>query len=439
MAQIITIIISNIIIYSIITQNNTIGEYISEVGYLDGINKILIGMISIIYSIIIIKTKKREEKWLILLSEIIVILTLLTIDIFIFYILFELSVVPLFLLIGFYGSKNRWNAAKTYYIYSLIGGLFLLVAIIILYIKYGTTNLLIYNVKLNNDINKEYLYLIWIALFITLAIKIPIYPLHSWLPLAHSEASTKGSVILAGIILKLGTYGIFRYLLSMSTEVPTEIINIIKVLGIISIIYGSMLALNQIDIKKIIAYSSIIHINFSICSLFSSLPGTYGMYSSYVGSVYLMYTHGILSSAMFILIGILYQRFHTRIITYYNDLISYMPIFTIYFFLFTLNLLSLPTTASFISEYLILQGIYHNNIYLGIIVTSFIFLNTLFTLSLFNRMTFGKTTSYLLYFKDLSLIECTTLTILLIISLIMGIYPSSILSFFSIPVLTLLS
>lgn len=456
------------------------GWYTFTIG-IDGLSLILTILTTMLFPILIILIPERmrfeEVKNMIiilLVLESIILLLLFSLDLFLFYVLFELLLIPLFIIIGRYGSKETiiqsiseieivqekerinytseyvgeskkisktsMEATKRFFIYSLIGSLFMLISIIILYYKFGSTNNEILQLKnyqslfsLNTP-NIEVLYkFFWITFFLTFAIKIPIFPFHSWLPLAHSEANTIGSILLAAILLKIGTYGIFRYLLEFYFYINSYFLPLVFTLSSLSILYASLATLIQIDIKRIIAYSSIVHMNSSIISLFiNDIKGL-------LGTAFLMISHGLISSGLFLLIGILYIRYHIRTFLYFSNLVIYMPIFTTLFFLYILNLLSIPFTSSFISELLILSAIFKENIFLTFFLSFTIFFNTLYSIWLFNRLSFGrlspKYNSYIYQFKDVSLNEFLTLSPFLFFSIFFGLFPNSILHSLSLSLL----
>lgn len=302
-------------------------------------------------------------------------------DIFFFYVLFEAVLVPMYLIIGIWGSRERKiKAAYHFFMYTLFGSLFMLVGIALVHFQIGTTHLLI---ALIIKYSYQRQLFIWMSFFLALAIKVPMVPAHLWLPEAHVEAPTSGSVLLAGILLKLGTYGFLRFLIPLFPYASIYFIPFIYMLCVIGIVYTSLTTLRQIDLKKIIAYSSIAHMNFAVLGIFSfNLQGI-------EGSLFLMLSHGIVSSALFICVGILYDRYHTRLVLYYGGLAYNMPMFSFFFFLFTLANLSLPGTSSFIGEFLILLGIFQTNTFVTCAASLSIVLGAVYSIWLFNRIVFG--------------------------------------------------
>ena len=262
-----------------------------------------------------------------LLLEFFLLQVFCVLDIFLFYIFFESVLLPMFLIIGVWGSRKRKiKAAYQFFLYTLIGSLFTLLAILTIYFETGTTDL---QTLWNFTFSFERQVVLWIAFFLSFAIKIPMIPFHIWLPEAHSEAPTAGSIILAGILLKLGGYGFLRFSLPLLPEASVYFTPFVYILSLAAIIYASLTTIRQIDLKKIIAYSSISHMGVVTLGLFSyNLEGL-------EGSLFLMLSHGLVSSALFFCIGILYERYHTRILKYYSGLVYVMPLFVTYFLFLT--------------------------------------------------------------------------------------------------------
>ena len=322
-----------------------------------------------------------------------------SLDLFFFYIYFEGIVIPMFFLIGIWGSRSRKiYASYQFFIYTLIGSIFVLLCFMSIYFNIGSSSFL-YFYECNFFSNRALIF--FLVMFLGFAVKIPTIPLHIWLPEAHVEAPTPGSVILAGILLKLGTYAILRLLLCLfKFNIYFDIIFFILTLSLVGFTYASMVALSQIDIKKIIAYSSIAHMNFGLFGLFSF--NTVGI----VGLIILMFGHAITSGALFLGVGVLYDRYKTRLIFYYGSLIIFMPLFAICYFIFILSNFGFPGTFNFVGEFLILiGGFYCSNVI--IILSSFgMILTLIYSLSLYNRIFFGSLyVIFIRYYSEVSRLD----------------------------------
>nr|YP_009944493.1 NADH dehydrogenase subunit 4 [Osmundea sinicola]QFR99787.1 NADH dehydrogenase subunit 4 [Osmundea sinicola] len=338
-------------------------------------------------------------------------------DIFLFYIFFESVLIPMFLIIGVWGSRARKvRAAYQFFLYTLIGSFFTLVSIIFIYSNTGTTDLLIlWFTKFNFSTQL----ILWLAFFFGFAVKIPMVPMHIWLPEAHAEAPTAGSVILAGILLKLGGYGFIRFSLPLFPEASVYFSPLVFLLSLVAIVYGSLTTLRQIDLKKVIAYSSISHMGFVTLGIFSLNA------ISIEGSIILMLSHGLISSAMFFCIGIIYDRFSTRILKYYSGLVQVMPLFSIFFMFFSFSNISFPGTSSFIGELMILSGLTQISFILIFFALFGVILSAGYAIWLLNRIIFSTLKIY--YFKIFQDISRREFIILINLSLLVvwiGIYPS---------------
>nr|YP_011017600.1 NADH dehydrogenase subunit 4 [Bostrychia moritziana]WQF69400.1 NADH dehydrogenase subunit 4 [Bostrychia moritziana]WQF69423.1 NADH dehydrogenase subunit 4 [Bostrychia moritziana] len=338
-------------------------------------------------------------------------------DIFLFYIFFESVLIPMFLIIGIWGSRERKvRASVQFFLYTLIGSFFMLTAIIFIYSITGSTDL---TILWFTEFSHFHQVILWIAFFFGLAVKIPMIPFHIWLPEAHAEAPTSGSVILAGILLKLGGFGFLRFSLPIFPYASMYFAPFIFILSLIAIIYGSLTTLRQIDLKKIIAYSSISHMGFVTLGIFSL--STIGL----EGSIILMLSHGFVSSAMFFCVGVLYDRHKTRILKYYSGLTQVMPLFSVFFLFFSLANISFPTTSSFIGELLILSSLLNISFFLTFFTSFGIIFSVSYTIWLNNRLNFGSLKiQYFDNFQDVSRREFFIMLLLAFVILWIGIYPT---------------
>jgi proton-translocating NADH-quinone oxidoreductase chain M len=352
-----------------------------------------------------------------LLIELLLLLVFSVLDIFLFYVFFEAILIPMFVLIGIWGSRERKiRAVYLLFFYTLFGSLLMLIGLLYIYSITGTLNL-------------EYLFTwpftfeeqcwLWLAFFLSFASKIPMFPFHIWLPEAHVEAPTVGSVLLAGILLKLGVYGFLRFSLSLFPEASLYFSPFVYLLSVLGVIYASLSAIRQTDLKRIIAYSSVAHMNLVTLGIFSF--NTIGIEGSILQSI----SHGFVSGAMFLLVGILYDRYHSRFLYYYGGLVHMMPVYSVFLLIFTMANIALPGTSSFVGEFLLLLGIYKTNILSAIIGALGVILCGAYSLWLYNRIIFGnlKITSITM-FKDVNFREFIILLPLLILVLFMGVYPS---------------
>ena len=316
-------------------------------------------------------------------------------DLLVFYVFFESVLIPMFIIIGVWGSRERKiRAAYQFFLYTLFGSVLLLLAILVLYFAAGSTDL---GVLYSTPLSEGREILLWCAFFASFAVKVPMVPVHIWLPEAHVEAPTAGSVLLAGIMLKLGTYGFLRFSLPLFPYASMYFTPLIYTMSIVAIIYTSLTTVRQVDLKKIIAYSSVAHMNFVTIGLFSL--NSQGV----EGSLMLMYSHGLVSPALFLLVGALYDRHKTRLLRYYAGCARTMPLFALLFLFFTMANISLPGTSSFVGEFLVLTGAFQNNSFVAVMAATGMVLGAAYALWLCNRILYGVAKPYYISaFSDLS-------------------------------------
>jgi NADH-quinone oxidoreductase subunit M len=342
-----------------------------------------------------------------------------TLDFVLFYVFFEGVLIPMFLIIGIWGGSNRIYSAFKFFLYTLLGSVLMLLAILAVYFQTGTTNV---EVALTHNFPAGLQKWLWLAFFASFAVKVPMWPVHTWLPDAHVEAPTAGSVILAGILLKLGGYGFVRFSLPMFPLASAYFTPLIFTLSAIAVIYTSLVALAQIDMKKLIAYSSIAHMGFVTM-------GTFAVTSEAVqGAVIQMLSHGLVSGALFLCVGVLYDRLHTHEIARFGGLVERMPAYAFVFMVFTLAAVGLPGTSGFVGEFLILLGTFKVSTLECTLAATALFLGPAYMLYLYRRVIFGTITrADLRNMLDLSPREKMVFAPLLVLVLWMGVYPNSFL------------
>lgn len=363
-----------------------------------------------------IKNNLKEYLIAFLLLDFFLIAVFCTLDLILFYVFFESVLIPMFLIIGIWGSRERKiKAAYFFFIYTLSGSVLMLLAIIYIYYQAGTTD---YETLLTINLTFDEQKLLWLAFFASFATKVPMIPVHIWLPEAHVEAPTAGSVILAGILLKLGTYGFIRFSLPLFPEASFFFSPLIYALAAIGIVYTSLTAIRQTDFKKIIAYTSVAHMNLVLLGIFSfNIIGL-------EGAILQSLSHGFVSSALFLLIGVVYDRYHTRTIKYYSGLVHVMPLYVIFFLIFTMANISLPGTSSFVGEFLILIGSFKVNTIITFLGATSMILGGCYSLWLFNKISYGNLkTIHIKNFIDLNRREVIIFLPLTLSTLIIGIYP----------------
>jgi len=358
----------------------------------------------------------KEYAISLLLIELLLLLVFSVLDVFLFYIFFEGILIPMFLMIGLWGSRERKiRAVYLLFFYTLVGSLLMLVGILYMLSVVGTLNI---EYLMSYDFTLEEQCWLWLAFFLSFASKIPMFPFHVWLPEAHVEAPTVGSVLLAGILLKLGVYGFLRFSLTLFPLGSLYFSPLVYLLSVLGVIFASMSAIRQTDIKRIIAYSSVAHMNLVTLGIFSF--NIIGLEGSILQSI----SHGFVSGAMFFLVGILYNRYHSRLLYYYGGLVHMMPIYSILLLIFTMANIALPGTSSFVGEFLILAGAFQTNTTVCVLSATGMILGGGYSLWLFNRVAFGNIkVQYMGAFSDVDKREFATLLPLIILTLVMGIYP----------------
>jgi proton-translocating NADH-quinone oxidoreductase chain M len=359
---------------------------------------------------------KKDYCLCLLFLELFLIFSFLSLDLIAFFIFFESILIPMFFLIGIWGSRERKIRASFFlFLYTLLGSVVLFFSILILYYDLGTTN---YNVlsKCQINVNKELI--LWLFMYLSFSIKIPTIPMHVWLPEAHVEAPTAGSVILAGLLLKLGGYGLIRILLTIFSKSTFFYIPLTDTFAIVSIIYASLTTIRQIDMKRIIAYSSVAHMNLVVLGIFS------GNIQGVSGSIFLMLAHGVVSSSLFFLIGVVYDKYGTRLIYYYGGLVQTMPLFATHLLFFCMANIGLPGTCSFIGELIIFIGLVEQNFIVLLISVTGVVLSVLYTMFFCNRIIFGNSNvKYIFIYKDMTFRELAITSPLVFLTIFLGFYP----------------
>ena len=343
-------------------------------------------------------------------------------DLLIFYIFFESVLIPMFLIIGIWGSRERKiRAAYFFFLYTLLGSILMLLSILYIYSQVGSTN---YEVLLTFSFSPIEQYILWFTFFLSFATKVPMVPVHLWLPEAHVEAPTAGSVILAGVLLKLGTYGLIRFSLPLFPEASFYFSPLVYIFAAMGIVYTSFTAIRQTDFKRIIAYTSVAHMNLVILGIFSC--NVIGIEGAILQSL----SHGFVASALFLIIGVVYDRHGTRMVKYYGGLAHVMPIYIFIFLFFTMANIGLPGTSSFVGEFLILVGSFVTNTSVTFIGATGMIIGGCYSLWLFNRIAYGNLkTQYFNKFLDLNKREFMTFLPLIIGTLVIGLLPNIFLNY----------
>ena len=393
---------------------------------IDGISILFIVLTTLITPLCIISvnqsinTKLKEFLIAILVMESLMIGVFCSLDLVIFYLFFEGGLIPMFLIIGIWGGTRRVYSAFKFFLFTLLGSVLMLVAIISIYWITGTTDI----VELNNlGVDVKYQNLLWLAFFSSFAVKTPMWPFHTWLPDAHVEAPTAGSVLLAAILLKMAGYGFIRFSIGLFPIASENFVPLIYTLSLIAIVYTSLVALMQEDMKKLIAYSSVAHMGFVTLGIFTMTQ------QGLEGSIVQMISHGLVSAALFVCVGVVYDRMHSRLIITYGGLVSAMPKYAILFMVFTLAAVGLPGTSGFVGEFLILMGVFQKSFLVAAIASLGVILGAAYMLWLYKRVIFGELINKdLLKMLDLNKSEIFILISLAIPVLFFGFYPEPLLN-----------
>jgi NADH-quinone oxidoreductase subunit M len=401
---------------------------------LDGISLLLVLLTSLLSFIAIlsswnsVKSRLKEYYIFLLLLEVGMIGVFVSLDLILFYVFWEIVLVPMYFLIGIYGGERRLYAAIKFFLYTLFGSVLMLVGILVLFSRYHTfdvTAMLAMGSILPGALQTW----VFLAFFIGFAIKVPMFPFHTWLPDAHVEAPTAGSVILAGVLLKMGAYGFIRFSLPLFPEAARRFVPLVAVLALIAIVYGALVSLMQKDMKKLIAYSSVSHMGFVVLGLFALTP------MAVKGAVLQMINHGVSTGALFLIVGVVYERRHTRLISEFGGLSARMPVYAAVFLIITMSSIGLPGLNGFIGEFMILMGVFPVNALWMAVAATGIILGAGYMLWLYQRTMFGKLTNPANEsLKDLSLREFAVFLPLLLLAFGIGIFPKPFLDVLDKPV-----
>ena len=412
--------------FQFLEERSWIKGFINYKVGIDGISILFIILTTFITPLCVISVnntiKNRLKDFLIaiLIMESLMIGVFCSLDLVVFYLFFEGGLIPMFLIIGIWGGERRVYSAFKFFLYTLLGSVLMLVAIISIYWMTGTTDVTyLYNI----GIDAKYQNLLWLAFFSSFAVKTPMWPVHTWLPDAHVEAPTAGSVLLAAILLKMAGYGFIRFSVGLFPIASEYFIPLIYFLSLVAIIYTSLVALMQEDMKKLIAYSSVAHMGFVTLGIFTFTQ------QGIEGSIFQMISHGLVSAALFFSVGVVYERTHSRLINNYGGLVSIMPKYAIVLMVFTLGAIGLPGTSGFIGEFLILMGTFKKSFLVATIASLGVILAAAYMLWLYKRIIFGEILkNELKKLMDLNKSELLILTLLVFPIILFGFYPEPLLS-----------
>ena len=412
--------------FQFVEDREWINGFINYKVGVDGISILFIILTTFITPLCIIsvnntvKIRLRDFLIAILIMESFMIGVFCALDLVVFYLFFEAGLIPMFLIIGIWGGPKRVYSAFKFFLYTLLGSVLMLVAIISIYWISGTTDV----IKLYElGIDSKYQNLLWLAFFSSFAVKTPMWPVHTWLPDAHVEAPTAGSVLLAAILLKMAGYGFIRFSLGLFPIASEIFTPLIYGLSVIAIVITSLIALMQEDMKKLIAYSSVSHMGFVTLGIFTNQQ------QGIEGSIIQMISHGLVSAALFLCVGVLYERMHSRLITTYGGVVTIIPKYSIMFMLFTLAALGLPGTSGFVGEFLVLMGVFKDNFFIAVIASLGVILGAAYMLWLYKRVIFGKLINKdLTKMVDLNRSEYFLLICLAIPTLFFGFYPDPLIN-----------
>ena len=418
--------------FQFVEEKSWINDYIKFKLGVDGISILFILLTTFITPICLIscinsgKIRVKEFLIAILILETFMIGVFCSLDLVVFYLFFEAGLIPMFLIIGIWGGDRRVYSAFKFFLYTLLGSVLMLVAIIIIYWLTGTTDVTqIYEIK----IPKAYQNVLWLAFFSSFAVKMPMWPVHTWLPDAHVEAPTAGSVILAAILLKMAGYGFLRFSIPMFPIASEFFTPLIYTLSIIAIIYTSLVALMQDDMKKLIAYSSVAHMGYVTLGIFTFTK------QGLEGSIFQMISHGLISAALFLCVGVVYDRLHSRLISTYGGIVNYLPKYSLLFLIFALAGLGLPGTSGFLGEFLVLTGTFQKSYLVAMFATFGVILGATYMLWLTKRVIFGNTKNdEIKSLKDVNNLEITMLASLAFFVIFFGFYPAPLMETMSVSV-----
>jgi NADH-quinone oxidoreductase subunit M len=361
----------------------------------------------------------REYMMAFLFLETLMVGTFSALDLVLFYLFFEGGLIPMFLIIGVWGGPRRVYASFKFFLYTLLGSVLMLLAIMALYLNAGTTDI---PTLMQTAVPRNLQTWAWLAFFASFAVKMPMWPVHTWLPDAHVEAPTAGSVVLAAILLKMGGYGFLRFSLPMFPLASQDFAPLVWTLSAIAIVYTSLVALMQEDIKKLIAYSSVAHMGFVTMGIFA------GTTQGVAGGVFQMVSHGIVSGALFLCVGVIYDRLHTREIAAYGGLVNRMPLYAVVFMVFTMANVGLPGTSGFVGEFLTLLGTFRVSIPTATVASLGVILSAAYALWLYRKVVFGVLDKpSLASIKDLTAREVVILAPLVVLTILFGVYPKPVL------------